>query len=58
MDIISLLVAVVVIGLVLWLITTYVPMPQPMKTIVVAVAVLIFCVWLLQVSGAAHFRLH
>lgn len=57
MDIISLLVLLVVVGLVLWLVTTYVPMPQPIKTVVVAIAVLIFCVFLLNWAGIGHMHL-
>lgn len=54
MDIVSLLVVCVVVGLVLWLITSYVPMPQPVKTVVMVVAVLLICVWLLNWAGLAH----
>lgn len=56
MDIISLLVVLVVVGLVWWLVTTYVPMPQPVRTIVTVIGVLILCIWLLQWAGIAHFR--
>jgi len=51
MDIISLLVVLVVIGLVWWLLTTYVPMPQPVRMIVTVIGVLILCVWLLSLVG-------
>lgn len=57
MDLISLLVVVVVIGLVGWLVLTYIPMPQPMKTVLVAFAVLIFCIFLLQWAGLTHLNL-
>jgi hypothetical protein len=57
MDIISLLVVLVVVGLVWWLITNYVPMPAPIKTVITVVAVLILCIWLLQWAGIGglHF---
>jgi len=54
MDIISLLVVLVVIGLVWWLLTTYVPMPQPVRMIVTVIGVLILCVWLLSLVGIGH----
>jgi hypothetical protein len=58
MDILSLLVVLVVVGLVWWLITTYVPLPAPIKTVITCVAVLVMCIWLLQFAGITHLRLH
>lgn len=58
MDIISLLVVLVVVGLVWWLITTYVPLPAPIKTVITVIAVLVLCIWLLQFAGITHLRLH
>ena len=57
MDIISLLVILVVIGVVWWLVTTYVPMPAPMKTVITVVAVLFLCIMLLNMFGITHFRM-
>lgn len=57
MDIISLVVVLVVVGLVWWLITTYVPLPAPVKTVITVLAVLVLCVWLLQFAGITHLRL-
>jgi hypothetical protein len=56
MDLISLLVVVVVLGLVWWLVTSYVPLPQPVKTVIMVVAVLIICVLLLQWAGLTHIN--
>jgi len=56
MDLISLLIALVVIGVVWWLVTTYIPMPQPIRTVITVVAVLILCIFLLQTFGLTHFR--
>ncbi len=55
MDLISLLVVLVVVGLVWYLVTTYVPMPAPIKTVITVIAVLILCVWLLESFGITHF---
>ncbi len=48
MPLLSLILTLAVIGLVLWLVTTYIPMPAPVKTIIIAIVVIVFCVWLLQ----------
>lgn len=55
MDIIQVLVVLVVVGVVLWLIQTYVPMAQPIRTIITIVVVLFLCVWLLSVFGIGHY---
>jgi hypothetical protein len=51
MPIITILVVLVVIGLVLYLIETYVPMARPIKTVLRVVVVLLLCLWLLQTFG-------
>jgi uncharacterized membrane protein len=54
MSIIALLVVLVVIGVMLWLVNTYVPMAPPFKTIVNVVVVLAVCIWLLESFGLLH----
>ncbi len=51
MPIVTILVVLVVIGLVLYLIETYVPMARPIKTVLRVVVVLLLCLWLLQTFG-------
>src|SRR5262245_8159622 len=51
MDIIQLLVVLVVVGVVLWLVESYVPMSPPIKTVLRVVVVLILCLWLLRIFG-------
>lgn len=58
---IQLLVLLVVIGVVLYLVNTYVPMAAPIKTILNVVVVLAVCIWLLSAFGilsgsAFHLR--
>jgi hypothetical protein len=56
---VSLIIALVVFGLIWWLVTTYIPMPPPIRTIVTVVFVLILIVWLLQFVGGVpglHLR--
>jgi hypothetical protein len=51
MDIIQVLIVLVVVGVVLYLVNTYIPMAAPIKTILMVVVVLILCIWLLNVFG-------
>lgn len=59
MPIISVLVVLVVVGLVWYLLENYVPMAEPIKTVIRVVAVLILCLWLLSAFGIVSipFRL-
>jgi hypothetical protein len=45
---------IVVVGVLLWLVTTYVPMAPPIKTILVAVVVIALVLWLLSVFGVLN----
>ena len=49
MDILTLIVTLVVIGFVLWLLTTYVPMPGVYKQVLVGIVILLVVVWLLRI---------
>lgn len=51
MSIIALIVWLVVIGVVAWLITTYIPMPQPFKTILMIVLVVVALLLVLSAFG-------
>lgn len=57
MDILSLLFVLVVIGVVWYLVTSFIPMPAPMKTVITVIAVLALCLLLLQWAGIGHLRL-
>jgi hypothetical protein len=48
------LIVLVVLGVVWWLVTTYVPMPAPIKTVITVIVVLMLCLWLLRVFGIWH----
>ena len=48
MNIISILITLVVVGVVLYLIQTYIPMAPQVKTIINVVVVLLLCIWLLS----------
>lgn len=51
MSLISVIITLVIIGFLLWLINTYVPMAGPIKTILNAVVVIVVILWLLSVFG-------
>jgi hypothetical protein len=51
MDLISLIVTLIVIGVLLWLINTYMPMDRKIRQILNAVVVFAVVVWLLNVLG-------
>ena len=51
MSLIALIVTLAVVGLIVWLVVTYIPMPEPFKTVIVAVAVLVLLLWVLQQLG-------
>jgi hypothetical protein len=57
MDIIQVLVVLVVVGVILWLVQTYIPMAPPIKTILTIVVVLFLCIWLLGVFGIGHYTI-
>ena len=51
MSIIGVIVILVIAGVGLWLLNSYVPMAQPIRTIVNVLVVLVVIVWLLQILG-------
>jgi hypothetical protein len=57
MDLISLIVVLAVLGLVWWLVTTYIPLPQPVKTVITVICVIALCIFLLQWAGLTHLNI-
>lgn len=51
MDLISVLIVLIIVGVCLYLVTTYIPMAPPIKTVITVVVVLVLCLWLLQIFG-------
>ena len=51
MSLISLLVVLIVVGVILWLINTYIPMDAKTKKILNVVVVIVVILWLLQAFG-------
>ncbi len=51
MPLISIVVTLIVVGLLLWLINTYIPMASGIKMILNAVVVIAVAIWVLQAVG-------
>ncbi|MDT8384335.1 MAG: Thivi_2564 family membrane protein [Gammaproteobacteria bacterium] len=51
MPLINLIVILIVIGVLLWLVNTYIPMDRKIKNILNIVIVIAVVLWLLQVFG-------
>ena len=62
MPLINIVVALIVVGVALWLINTYIPMASAIKTILNVVVVVVVCVWVLNAFGlwgsVTSYRLH
>lgn len=51
MPLLTIVITLIVIGVALWLINTYIPMASSIKTILNVVVVLAVCVWVLKAVG-------
>ncbi|KZD09680.1 Thivi_2564 family membrane protein [Oceanibaculum pacificum] len=51
MSIISLILTLVVVGVILWAVNTYIPMDRKIKSILNVVVVILVILWLLNVFG-------
>jgi len=51
MPLITILIVLIVVGVILWLVNTYLPMDRKIKGILNAVVVIVVVIWLLKVFG-------
>ena len=51
MPLINIVIALVVVGVALWLINTYIPMASSIKAILNVVVVVAVAIWILQAAG-------
>jgi hypothetical protein len=51
MGLLNIFFVLIIAGIILWLIDTYVPMAKPIKTIINIIAVFVIIIWLLKVFG-------
>jgi hypothetical protein len=56
MSLITIVLVLIVVGVALWLINSFIPMASPIKTILNVVVVIAVIVWLLQVFGVIGGR--
>jgi len=51
MSLLTVLLVIIIVGILLWLVNTYIPMDRNIKRILNIVVVVILIVWLLKVFG-------
>ena len=51
MNLLSVVITLIVVGVLLWLEEAYIPMAQPVKMIIRVVVLIVVVVWLLQIFG-------
>ena len=51
MPILTILLVLVIVGVILWLVNTYIPMDGKIKSILNVVVVILVIIWLLQAFG-------
>ena len=51
MSLVTLVITLIVVGVLLWLVNTYIPMDYKIKTILNVVVVIVVIVWLLKAFG-------
>ena len=51
MPLLSVVLVLIVIGVALWLVNTYIPMAPPIKTVINVLVILVLCIWLLGLFG-------
>lgn len=55
MDLLTIVVVLIVVGILLWLINSYIPMDGTIKKILNVVVIIAVVVWLLSCVGAFHY---
>jgi len=54
MPLVQILVVLIVVGILLWLVNSYIPMQGTIKSILNAVVVIAVVLWLLNIFGVLH----
>ncbi|MGC9991265.1 MAG: Thivi_2564 family membrane protein [Candidatus Cybelea sp.] len=58
MPLIEIVLVLVVVGVLLWLVNSYIPMAGPIKSLLNAVVVIVMVIWVLKVFGLWHYVTH
>lgn len=48
---ISIILTLALVGLIVWVVVTYIPMPAPIRTLIIVFVVILLVLWLLQIFG-------
>jgi hypothetical protein len=54
MALVSIVIVLIIVGFLLWIINTYIPMARSIKTILNAVVVIAIILWVLSAFGIIH----
>ena len=54
-PLVQILIALIVVGVLLWLVNSFIPMAGSIKSILNAVVIIVVIVWLLNVFGLMHY---
>jgi hypothetical protein len=57
-PLIEVVVVLIVVGVLLWLVNTYIPMASGVKSLLNAVVIIVLVVWLLKVFGVWNYVTH
>ncbi len=55
MPLIEIVIVLIVVGVILWLINTFIPMAGPIKSLLNAVVVIVLVIWILKIFGLWHY---
>lgn len=55
MPLLTVILTLIVVGVLLWLVNTYIPMAGSIKSILNAVVVIVVVIWLMNAFGLLHF---
>lgn len=58
MSLLSILLVIIIVGVLLWAVNTYIPMDRKIKNILNIVVVIIVIVWLLKVFGLFSYLMN
>lgn len=57
MGLIELVIVLAILGVILYLIQTYLPMPAPIKIVITVIVVVVCCLVLLDFAGIGHVQM-
>lgn len=48
MDLLTLVIVLALVGFIVWLVVTYIPMPPPFKQVIIVIVVIVLVLWLVR----------